>query len=78
MINVNMTKAREITKELIRKDRTPKLEALDVSFMRAVEQGDVEAQTSIAAEKQTLRDATDDPRIANATTPEDLKLIIPS
>lgn len=78
MITVNMDKARDIKKDMIRAERNPKLAALDVDFMRAVEQGDTAAQAVIAAKKQALRDATDDPAIAAATTPEELKDVRPS
>ena len=77
MITVNMDKAREIKKDQIREARKPMLEALDVAYMRAVEAGDTTQQAQIAAEKQTLRDATDDPGIAAATTPEELKAVNP-
>jgi hypothetical protein len=78
MIRVNMDKARDIKKDMIRADRTPKLEALDVEFMRAVEAGDTATQATIAAKKQALRDATDDPAIAAATTPDELKAVVPT
>jgi len=78
MITVNMTKAVEIKKEMIRQERKPKLEALDVEFMRAVEAGDADKQAEIAAKKQALRDATDDPAITSATTPDELKAVVPS
>jgi len=78
MIKVNMDKAREIKKDMIRAERKPKLEELDVAFMRAVEAGDTEAQATIAAQKQALRDATDDPAIASATTPDELKAVVPT
>ena len=78
MITINMTKAVEIKKDMIRAERKAKLEALDVDFMRAVEQGDTEAQATIAAKKQALRDATDDPAITAAKTPEELKAVVPS
>lgn len=78
MIQVNMDKAREIKKDMIRAERAPKLASLDVDFMRAVETGDTDAQTIIAAKKQALRDATEDPVILNATTPEALKEATPS
>jgi hypothetical protein len=41
-----------------RSARTPKLQALDVQFMKAVEQADTEKQAEIAAMKQALRDVT--------------------
>jgi hypothetical protein len=78
MIRVNMDKAREIKKDMVRAERAPKLEALDVEFMRAVEVGDAAAQATIAAKKQALRDATDDPVIINAATPEELKEATPA
>ena len=78
MITVNMTKAVEIKKDMIRAERDPKLAALDVEFMRAVEAGDTDAQATIAAKKQALRDATDDPAIAAATTPDELKAVVPT
>ena len=77
MISVNMDKAGESKKDRIREARKPMLEALDVAFMRAVEAGDTTQQAQIAAEKQTLRDATDDPAIAAASTPEELAAVDP-
>ena len=78
MIQINMDKARSIKKDMIRAERAPKLEALDVEFMRAVESGDAAKQTEVASKKQALRDATDDPSIASASTPEELKAVVPS
>jgi hypothetical protein len=43
--------------------------------MKALEQGHV--TTTIAAEKQALRDATDDPAITAAATPDELKAVVP-
>jgi hypothetical protein len=77
MISVNMDKAREIKKDMIRSERAPKLQELDLAFMRAVEAGDTAKQAQIAAEKQVLRDATDDPAIAAASTPEELAAVDP-
>ena len=73
MIVINNDKAREITKDKIRADRDPKLQALDVEFQKALETG---ADTSaIVAQKQALRDAT---KQADGKTPEELKVIIDS
>ena len=77
-IRIDMDKAREIKKDMIRAERKPKFEALDVAFMRAVEAGDTAKQAEIAAKKQALRDATDDPAITAATTPEELKAVVPA
>ena len=67
MITINFTKATEITKERLRQERKPLLEAQDVLYMRATEQGtDTKA---IVAEKQRLRDITK----ITATTLDELK-----
>ena len=56
MITVNLTKAKELTKERLRFQRKPLLEAEDVKFMKAQETG--ADTTDIVAEKQRLRDIT--------------------
>lgn len=65
----DVQKAREVAKDILRAQRAPLLEALDVAFMRAIEQG-VDA-TPIAAEKQRLRDITQEPD--KASTIEELR-----
>jgi len=71
MININMTKARDIHREKVREARNPKLAAKDVEFQRALETG---ADTSaIVADKQALRDAPASAAIEAATTPDELK-----
>lgn len=77
MILIDMTKAREIKRDMIRAERAPLLAALDIEFMRAVEQGDTAKQQEIAAEKQRLRDATQAPGIDAAQTPDELKDLNP-
>lgn len=74
-LTVDMPKAREIVKAKLRVDRAPLLAALDVEYMRALEQGDKATEADVVARKQALRDATDDPAIVDAKTPEDLKAI---
>ena len=73
-INVNMDKARAIHLEEIRKVRNAELVKEDVTFMRAVEDGDTDAQATIKTKKQTLRDipATFD-ITTDVDTPEQLK-----
>ena len=78
IINVNMTKAREIKRNQLRAERRPLLEQLDIQFMRAQEQGDQTKADEIAAKKQALRDVTADPAIDAATTPDELKAVRPS
>lgn len=72
-----MTKAVEIKKDLIRAERAPILAALDIEMMRAIESGNTAKQTEISAKKQALRDATTDPVILEAVTPEELKAAVP-
>jgi phage tail protein X len=65
-IRINIDKAKAIKLDQLRAERAPKLAALDLAFMRAVERGDLLAQASIAAEKQALRDVT------KVTLPDDV------
>lgn len=68
-IQVNITKAKEITKDKLRAERKPLLEKLDVDFIKAQETG---ADTSsIVAEKQRLRDITN--TVNSMTTVDELK-----
>ena len=71
MITVNLSKAKEITKGRLREIRKPLLEAQDVLFMKAQEDG---ADTSaIVTEKNRLRDVT---KLADsATTTDELKAL---
>jgi hypothetical protein len=71
MITINLDKAKAITKDRLRAERTPLLQAQDVAFQRATETG---ADTlAIVAEKQRLRDIT---KLADtATTLEELKAL---
>jgi len=71
MITINIDKAKAITKDRLRAERKPLLEAQDVAFQRALESG---ADTSaIVAEKQRLRDVT---QLADsATTLDELKAL---
>lgn len=73
MITINLNKAKIIKKNMLREERAPLLQAQDVAFQRALEEG---ADTSaIVAEKQRLRDIT---QLADqATTIEELKAIKP-
>lgn len=67
MITINFDKAVAITKDRLRAERTPLLQAQDVAFQRALESG--ADTTAIVAEKQRLRDITN----ITATTLDELK-----
>jgi hypothetical protein len=69
----DMVKAREIHRDRLRVQRAPLLVALDVAYARADEAGDVAAKAKIAADKQALRDVTDNPAIDAAQTVDELK-----
>jgi hypothetical protein len=56
VVTVNLDKAKEITRNRLRMDRVPLLNAQDVAYMRATEAG--ADTTAIVAEKQRLRDIT--------------------
>jgi uncharacterized protein YdaT len=71
MITINLNKAKDITKNRLRSERAPLLQAQDVAFQRALEEG--ADTTAVIAEKQRLRDIT---QLADqATTVEELKAI---
>jgi hypothetical protein len=70
-IIVDINKAKDITKDRLRQERKSLLEAQDVAFQRALESN---ADTSaIVAEKQRLRDITN--QVDTANTVEELKSI---
>ena len=70
-IIVDINKAKDITKDRLRAERKPLLEAQDVLFQRALESN---ADTSaIVAEKQRLRDITT--LVDTANTVDELKAL---
>jgi len=68
-VNINIDKAKDITKDRLRTERKPLLEAQDVAFQRALEDGSDTA--TIVAEKQRLRDITN--QVDTMTTVDELK-----
>ena len=71
MITINLDKAKDITKERLRIERKPLLEAEDIKFMQAQESG--ADTTAIVAEKQRLRDITN--LADSCTTTDELKAL---
>jgi len=69
MITINFTKAQEITKDRLREERKPLLEAQDIAYMKAQEAG--EDTSAIVTEKQRLRDITS--TVDSMTTLDELK-----
>jgi len=72
-IRINIDKAKAIKLDQLRAERAPKLAALDLAFMRAVERGDTAEQASIAAQKQALRDVTKQPLPDDVASLKDFK-----
>ena len=69
MITININKAKEITKDRLRVERKPLLEALDVEVMKNIT--DSVRLAEIEAEKQRLRDITK--IVDTVSTVEELK-----
>jgi len=68
-VSVNLSKAKEITRKRLRAEREPLLQAQDVLFQRALETS--ADTTAIVAEKQRLRDITN--QVDSATTTAQLR-----
>jgi hypothetical protein len=65
-VSVNLSKAKEMTKKRLRAEREPLLQAQDILFQKALE---TNADTiTIVAEKQRLRDITNQVDSATTTT----------
>ena len=71
MITININKAKDITKERLRVERKPLLEAQDILFMQAQESGS--DTTAIVAEKNRLRNITN--TVDSCTTTDELKAL---
>lgn len=68
----DMTRAREVHRDRLRRARAAALAELDGKWMRATGQGKTKEAAAIEAERQKLRDAPADPRIDAAETIKDL------
>ena len=68
-MQVNFSKAQTITKDRLRADRKPLLEAQDILYMRAQEAGS--DTSAIVTEKQRLRDITN--QVDSMSTLDELK-----
>lgn len=69
VIDVDIDRAKEITKDRLRIERAPMLADLDIRIMKAIERGD--DISGLAAEKQRLRDITG--LVADCTTLDELR-----
>jgi hypothetical protein len=75
-IVVDMVKARAIARDMIREQRKPVFSRYDAEFNIAVENEDRQAMTDAKLKRNRLRNATKDPRIEAAETPERLKDVV--
>lgn len=74
---INMQKARAIHMDSIRAVRDKELAALDIAYLRAIEDGDLDAQAMIAADKQMLRDLPETFNLNKVSTPAELSGLWP-
>ena len=74
---VDMAEARGIHMDDIRIDRDKALLELDITFMRAVEDGDTDEQDAASTAKQALRDIPETFDLSSASTPEQLTALWP-
>jgi len=77
-VSVNMTKARAIHLEKIRKVRNDELVKEDINMLKAIEAGDASAQSTVATKKQTLRDIPATFSLDGYGDPDSLKAAWPS
>ena len=73
VISEDMTTAKTLFKDKIREVRKPLLDEQDVLYMKAIEDGDSSAQSTVATKKKELRDAPAASAITNADTIAKLK-----
>ena len=71
-ITIDFTKAQDITKNRLRAERTPLLQALDVEQLRNL--ADPVVLADIEAKKQVLRDVTQ--QVDSLTTLDELKVLL--
>ena len=74
-IEIHMGKAKELHKNILREHRAALFHSLDIEYIRAHEENDIEKVKQIVDRKKKLRDITKHPDIENAQTVEDLKMI---
>ena len=77
-MKVDMPKAREVMKNMMRFARKAHMEKLDGEYMRADELKNEAQKAAIAAKKQALRDVTESPSIAAAASPDELRAAWPT
>jgi len=74
-VEIDLEGAKQIWKNKWREARKPKLEALDLAYMRATETQNTTEIARVVSAKQELRDVTNIPILG--TTPEEIKAVWP-
>lgn len=77
-IEQDMPKCRAIWRDRMRDVRKPKLEALDILWMRATARSDATAASAVESQREQLRNVTAAPSIETALTPAELKAVWPA
>jgi hypothetical protein len=71
-ITIDLVAARNVARDIIRRERTPLFEKNDVAALNAALRKDDAAVTATLDRGDALRDATRDPRLETANTPQDI------
>ena len=74
VVKQDLIKARELTKERLRRERAPLLAQLDIDYMRADELNDTAEKRKLATKKQQLRNVTDNVNTINSI--DELRLLV--
>lgn len=77
-LSVDMTKARNLWRDELRKARATRWSEFDVAWLRALEGDDAAAKAALVSKRQALRDITADPAIDAAADINALKTVRPA
>lgn len=75
-IECDMTKARDLTRDMLRAERAERFKKLDGEWMRAMGRGETVAAAAIEAKREDLRNWPQEPRLDTAAAPEVLKSVL--
>ena len=78
VITVDMVKARNIHRDHIRAARAEAFAANDIAINDAILEDNVVGKAAAIVRRDELRNATSDPAIEAAQTPEELVLVVPA
>lgn len=75
---IDLEKAKDVWRDKMRSVRNERLKQLDLDWMRAMERGDTVAASSVAAQKQELRDITKRDELKYAKSLAEVKAFWPA